>query len=198
MRGTTTTQRGPVETGCAHGHRRPRCRRHSRREWDDSRGPVTTDNDGLDAAGTLTASGPTPGGRSPTTPFGYAGEYTDPTTGLIYLRARWYDPATGQFLTRDPLLATTMEPYRYAGNDPINFGDPTGLSRCGQFSLGGLIDCGARAGGWAAEHPGDVLTGAGVGVCIATGTVGVCVAMAGVGFFWTQLPTPCGRLHPLV
>ena len=41
MRGTTTTRPGPVGTGCAHRHRRPRCRRHSHREWTNSGGPVT-------------------------------------------------------------------------------------------------------------------------------------------------------------
>ena len=36
------------------------------------------------------------------TPLGWAGEYRDAETGLVYLRARYYDPSTGQFLTRDP------------------------------------------------------------------------------------------------
>ena len=44
-----------------------------------------------DAYGKLTAST-----GSVTTPLGYAGEYTDAETGFIYLRARYYDPATGQ------------------------------------------------------------------------------------------------------
>jgi RHS repeat-associated protein len=58
-------------------------------------------------------------------PFGYDGEYTD-TSGLIYLRARYYDPVTGQFLTLDRLVDATHEPYAYAGGDPINNVDPTG------------------------------------------------------------------------
>jgi len=62
-----------------------------------------------------------------TTPFGYAGEYTDAETGLQYLRARYYDPATSQFLTRDPLVATTGQPYAYAATDPLNLTDPSGL-----------------------------------------------------------------------
>ena len=59
--------------------------------------------------------------------LGYAGQYTDPETGLQYLRARHYDPTTGQFLTRDPWVSTTMDPYGYALNNPVNATDPTGL-----------------------------------------------------------------------
>jgi RHS repeat-associated protein len=40
---------------------------------------------------------------------------------------RYYDPATGQFLSVDPLVGLTGQPYAYAGNDPINATDPTGL-----------------------------------------------------------------------
>jgi len=61
-----------------------------------------------------------------TTPFGFAGQYRDAETGFTYLRARYYDPATGQFLTRDPLGAVTGTPYAYAANNPVNLVDPTG------------------------------------------------------------------------
>ncbi|MGH9280258.1 MAG: RHS repeat-associated core domain-containing protein [Acidimicrobiales bacterium] len=64
-----------------------------------------------------------------TTPLRYAGEYTDAETGFVYLRARYYDPATGQFISRDPLEPITGTPYAYAGNDPLNFTDPSGLVR---------------------------------------------------------------------
>lgn len=62
-----------------------------------------------------------------TTPLGYAGQYTSAESGLQYLRARVYDPATGQFLTRDPIEVITRSPYGYAGTNPINFSDPSGL-----------------------------------------------------------------------
>jgi RHS repeat-associated protein len=62
-----------------------------------------------------------------TTPMGFAGQYTDPETGLQYLRARFYDPATGQFLTRDPAESLTSEPYAYAAADPLNNVDLTGF-----------------------------------------------------------------------
>jgi RHS repeat-associated protein len=61
------------------------------------------------------------------TAFGFSGEYTDPT-GLIYLRARFYDPATGAFLTIDPLVAVTKTPYAYVEGSPLNRADPTGMS----------------------------------------------------------------------
>ncbi|EQD70928.1 Rhs family protein [mine drainage metagenome] len=50
------------------------------------------------------------GGLLNITPFGYAGGYTDPT-GLIYLVNRYYDPSTGQFLSVDPLVSLTDQPY---------------------------------------------------------------------------------------
>jgi RHS repeat-associated protein len=58
--------------------------------------------------------------------FRYAGQYTD-QTGLLYLRARYYDPATAQFLTRDPLEAQTLDPYGYAARSPVSNTDNSGL-----------------------------------------------------------------------
>lgn len=40
---------------------------------------------------------------------------------------RYYDPATGQFLSVDPLVAVTQQPYAYVGDDPLNETDPLGL-----------------------------------------------------------------------
>jgi RHS repeat-associated protein len=119
---------------------------------------------------------------SVTNPFGFAGQYQDPETGLIYLRARYYDPATGQFLSRDPLVDLTHAAYQYVDGNPLNDTDPLGLSKCGQWSLGGLIDCGARVGHWVEHHPGDVATGLAIGACVATGTFGVCAAGAVAAF----------------
>ncbi len=62
-----------------------------------------------------------------TTPLGWDGQYTSSDTGLVYMRARVYDPATAQFLSRDPLAAVSGEPYSYAGDNPLNNSDPTGL-----------------------------------------------------------------------
>jgi len=87
------------------------------------------------SSGTLTAATSydawgnpqTTGGLTSATPFGYAGAYTDPS-GLIYLIHRYYDPATGQFLSVDPYLNSTHEPYIYADGNPVTGTDPTGQS----------------------------------------------------------------------
>jgi RHS repeat-associated protein len=69
--------------------------------------------------------------------FGYDAQYTSTDTGLIYLRARVYDPATAQFLSVDPAVAITQTPYGYARENPLNHGDPTGL-----ISLEGIVHVG--------------------------------------------------------
>jgi RHS repeat-associated protein len=81
-----------------------------------------------DAYGNLTSQTGTA-----TTPLLYDGQYFDQTTGFYYLRARWFDPSTDQFTTVDPLVAETGQPYAYAGDDPINSSDPSGL--CSFFNI---------------------------------------------------------------
>ena len=77
----------------------------------------------------------TAGGVSSVTPFGYGGGYTDPT-GLIYFVNRYYDPSTGQFISVDPLVGITGQPYQYVNGDPLNFIDPLGLSWCSWSPVG--------------------------------------------------------------
>lgn len=72
----------------------------------------------------------TSGGLTSTTPFGFAGGYTDPT-GLIYLINRYYDPATGQFTSLDPQIDQSLQPYAYTAGDPVSETDPTGLLASG-------------------------------------------------------------------
>jgi RHS repeat-associated protein len=52
------------------------------------------------------------------------GEPTD-VNGLVYLRARYYNPTIGQFFKLDPM--ETPNRYRYVGANPVNFHDPSGL-----------------------------------------------------------------------
>ena len=80
-----------------------------------------------DPYGKATVSGTASGAAAIANPFQYAGQYTDPISGLVYMRARWYDPTTAQFLTRDPLEAATRSAYGYVAGNPLNLTDPTGL-----------------------------------------------------------------------
>ena len=68
-------------------------------------------------------------------PFGYAGQYTDPATGFGDDRARLYEPTTGTYTTRDPAFAATDTAYTYANGDPVDGSDPTGLCSDGPTFL---------------------------------------------------------------
>ena len=79
--------------------------------------------------------------RQGTTPnsFRDTGEQYDPNLGYYYLRARYYDPATGRFPTMDTYQGRIHEPqtlhkYLYVHADPVNLVDPSG-----NITLGGLI-----------------------------------------------------------
>jgi RHS repeat-associated protein len=69
--------------------------------------------------------------------FGYTGREFDEETGLYYYRARYYDAATGRFISEDPMGfgAGDSNLYRYVGNSATNYTDPTGNFA---FNLGGL------------------------------------------------------------
>jgi RHS repeat-associated protein len=57
--------------------------------------------------------------------FQFTGHRGDDGTGLMYFRARYYDPALGLFVSHDP-ARQFMSPYSYGGGDPLNGRDPTG------------------------------------------------------------------------
>ena len=76
------------------------------------------------------------GTGSSLTRYGYTGREHESLTGLSYYRARWYDPYQGRFLSEDPIgFAGGFNLYAYAGNNPILFNDPFGLS-AGSFLKG--------------------------------------------------------------
>jgi RHS repeat-associated protein len=92
----------------------------------------------LNSSGALTASfryrayGQVAQSSGASTPsyLGYAGQLLDPS-GLYYMRARWYDAASGRFASRDPATGdinspATLNRYAYAGTNPLQFSDPTG------------------------------------------------------------------------
>ena len=63
--------------------------------------------------------------------YQFAGEQRDSALGLDYLRARYYDPATGRFVSRDAFPGSAAQPlslnkYLYALANPVNRTDPSG------------------------------------------------------------------------
>ncbi|WP_433161682.1 RHS repeat-associated core domain-containing protein [Kribbella sp. CA-247076] len=63
---------------------------------------------------------------------GYQGDWTDPRTGDVNQAARWYNPGTGTFTSRDTMTYDAGVPctrpnlYAYAGANPLTFHDPDG------------------------------------------------------------------------
>ncbi|MDY7080360.1 MAG: RHS repeat-associated core domain-containing protein, partial [Chloroflexota bacterium] len=62
---------------------------------------------------------------------GFTGEWWDVSVGLQYLRARWYAPGVGRFVSKDPF--PVINRWLYADADPVNRVDPTGYF--GQHSI---------------------------------------------------------------
>ena len=94
-------------------------------------GAVTATYD-YDAFGNIAGLAPN---ISDSNPFRYCGEYLDAETGTYYLRARYYNPATGRFIQQDawdyislgdPL---SLSLYTYCINNPIYYIDPSGHSQ---------------------------------------------------------------------
>ena len=74
-------------------------------------------------------------------------QYLDEESDMYYMRARYYDPVNGQFISRDPIDGMvnnpqTQNPYAYALNNPINLSDPSGemaIGLCVSANLGAGI-----------------------------------------------------------
>src|SRR5207249_503587 len=65
---------------------------------------------------------------SANTRYGFTGRERDSLTGLLYYRARFYDPQLGRFISEDPIgLAGGINQFAYVGNSPQNATDPSGL-----------------------------------------------------------------------
>ena len=113
-----------------------------------------------------------------TTPLQFSGQYSDAESGLLFLRARYYDPASAQFLSVDPLVTTTRQAYVYAGDNPTTYTDLTGLSFWGALGAGLMIGGAILAVGACImlEPCGAAASVVGVGIVVADGA-----ALAGIG-----------------
>ena len=102
------------------------------RQLINSAGAVTDEYE-YDAYGnSFTKQGTTPNN------YLYRGEQFDSDLGLYYLRARYYNPVTGRFLSRDPedgnpIDPATLHKYLYVGGDPVNWWDPSGKFEVGEY-----------------------------------------------------------------
>jgi RHS repeat-associated protein len=126
--------------------------------------------------------------------FGFAGEYIDPGTFLMYVRARYYSPSIGQFISVDPLYSDTLSRYGYAGSNPINNADPTGLfcitgtnpngscrgSHWVGDRAGNVASVGSSVGDWTVAHRHEIIDFA-IVMGAAAATAAFCVATVGVG-----------------
>ena len=76
-------------------------------------------------------------------PYRYCGEYYDKETEEVYLRARYYEPGVGRFITRDTYTGESNEPlslhlYTYCENDGVNAWDPSGHYKIKMKHINGM------------------------------------------------------------
>lgn len=120
------------------------------------------------------------------TRYTFTGEEND-SSALIYLRARYYDPLVGRFLSRDPFPAQatdtqTFNRYAYVKNNPTNYVDPSGEISWQEVAVGtakaiaGGIE---MAVGLAGVATGSAGTGGGLVACPVTLGAGCGVAAGG-------------------
>ncbi len=123
--------------------------------------------------------------------YKYTMEKHDDPTGLVYLRARQYDPEIGRFVSADPVLGSLSSPqtlnrYTYVRNSPLKYVDPSGevLQILAGAIIGGLVGYGLcvwATGGWTSRQCGAAgLMGMAVGA-FAVATFGLGMAAFGVG-----------------
>ena len=88
---------------------------------------AVSDSYGISPYGeTVSQNGSTP---NPFTWLGAFGVMQESSTGLYYMRARYYDPATARFLSPDPIISANpmrANPYQYALGNPVRISDPDG------------------------------------------------------------------------
>jgi len=125
--------------------------------------------------------------------YAFTGREWDQETGLYYYRARYYEPRAGRFLSQDPIgFSGGTNFYAYAGNNPLRFTDPFGLSPYVVVNLSAGGSAGPLAGEFGTTYAINPATGntsvytyAGLGVGIGVGAA----AGAEVGAMDMDSPT---------
>ncbi|WP_443156296.1 LamG-like jellyroll fold domain-containing protein [Nonomuraea sp. KM88] len=110
-----------------------------------------------------------------TTNLGYQGEYTDPDTGKVNMHARWYQPGTATFTSRDTM---TLDPnpsiqtnrYTYANASPLTGTDPTGHNTVSTGSGHYTPDIGYQSATDIYAQSGIVYGGAASALCVGSCT----------------------------
>ena len=99
-------------------------------------------------SGTPPTAAPRGAGNQLDVERGWLGQTQDDAageSGLTYLNARYYDPATARFTSPDPLLDAgaprTLNPYTYALGNPTTYTDATGLIPLGSSDCGTYDHC---------------------------------------------------------
>jgi RHS repeat-associated protein len=120
--------------------------------------------------------------------FQYTGRENDGTR-LYYYRARYYAPLWGRFISEDPIgfAGGDVNLYRYVGNDPIDFSDPSGL----------ILEPGVGGNSAPDASPSAAPTGANGGPPdqVAAGSKPI-VRCPGLGGITCGAPTPPGGINP--
>ena len=114
--------------------------------------------------------------------FTYFGQTYDKTTGLYYLRARYYDPTTGRFTQQDP-AEDGYNWYVYGNQNPVMFADYSGESILAVIIIGAVV--GAVAGGFAGAYVSKKTTGSVSGTSVVIGVLGGATigGLLGWGFY---------------
>ena len=122
-----------------------------------------------------TSFGEVESGDTSLTRYLFTSREFDVDTGLQYNRARWYDAATGRWMSEDPigLLAGDPNVNRYVGNDPVGKVDPSGLDkRKGTTPIDAIFGIG--------RHFREMIFGGGKGASIAEAVPGIAWSMLSV------------------
>lgn len=110
---------------------------------------------------------------------------------------RYYDPTTGQFLSVDPLVDVTAQPYQYAGDDPVNNSDPSGEITCGSIIpvgcgvvtdvQNGVSGAAQAVGSFVYRYSGDIAT-------VSSILAAVTIEVPGVGEVFGAVAVAAGAL----